>query len=529
MKVIDISSYQPTVNYAAVAADVDGAVIRAGLRYWGSLHLGKDACFEQHYAGFKAAGVPLGAYFYSAAQTVAEAKAEAAYFAGLLEGKRFELPVYFDVENSQRQGALSKAALTAIVQTFCSVLETYGYFAGYYSYTSWLLSKFDTAALSAYTLWKADYRAVYDQTIACDMHQYTSSGSVNGIATRVDLSTCTRDFPSIIKASHLNGYNDSVLTDVTTDSTGMIFAGRNQVPYGYGCYNYRRSSGSVHRGIDIVGLDDDVIRSTIVGTVRRALIVTGRSDLTWQWGYYVRVDDAKGNKHYFCHMDAGSFKVKVGQRVSVGTPLGVMGNTGNAVYNDPPYRHVHYEVHAAAGGYLNPCGYAHIDNAAGVYGTASVEDIGDAEDKLLCITGTNCEYFAQQSTHAPLGKLGKDTVYAITGMAATLTVVSVGGVTVSGYWIKFRFHADGEEYYCLALSDRAVIQDAPTAGDDLVEVTADTLHVRRAPGTGYGIASDVRKGDKLQVLEQDNTGWGYIQSDTHVGWICLSHTSKATA
>ena len=206
-KILDISKYQPEVDYAATAKDVDGVILRIGLTYWGAQAMGKDECFEQHYAGFKAVGCPIGVYYYSCADTVAMAEKEAAYCLELMKGKQFELPVYYDVENNQRQGALSKALLTTIVDTFCSKVEKAGYYVGFYASTSWLLNKMDTASLSKkYTLWKADYRTAYDKTISCDMHQYTNSATVAGINGCVDMSNCKKDFESTIKNKGLNGF-----------------------------------------------------------------------------------------------------------------------------------------------------------------------------------------------------------------------------------------------------------------------------------------------------------------------------------
>ncbi|MDD3428432.1 MAG: glycoside hydrolase family 25 protein [Oscillospiraceae bacterium] len=206
-KILDVSKYQPVIDYAACAKDIDGVILRCGLTYWGAQSMEADPSFEMHYKGFKAKGVPVGAYYYSAADSVKTAQKEAAFCLSLLKGKQFELPIYYDVENTQRQGTLGKAAITAITDTFCSTLEKAGYFAGYYSYTAWLLKKFDTAYLSKYTLWKADYRTKYDTTIPCAMHQYTSSGTVAGIDGKVDLSTCTKNFPPLIKGLGLNGYS----------------------------------------------------------------------------------------------------------------------------------------------------------------------------------------------------------------------------------------------------------------------------------------------------------------------------------
>ena len=213
-KILDISKYQPNVNYAETAKDVDGVILRIGLTYWGKQEMGKDETFEKHYAGFKAHNCPVGVYYYSAADSVAMAEKEAEYCLSLMKGKQFELPIYYDVENSQRQGGLSKALLTQIVDTFCSKVEKAGYYVGFYASTSWLVNKLDTVALGKkYTLWKADYRTAYDKTIPCDMHQYTSGASVAGIGGRVDMSNCYKDFASIIKGVGLNGFGTKADND----------------------------------------------------------------------------------------------------------------------------------------------------------------------------------------------------------------------------------------------------------------------------------------------------------------------------
>ncbi len=207
-KVLDISYYQPTVDYAKTAQDIDGVILRIGLTYWGAYNQGKDSSFDAHYAGFKAQGTPVGCYYYSAADTLERAEEEAAYCLQLLKGHQFELPVFYDVENNERQSMLSKELLTSIVERFCSILQSAGYFVGYYSYTSWIKAKFDYEKLSRYyTLWKADYTDNPDTTIPCDMLQYTNKGTVQGINGYVDLNECYRDYEKEIIANGLNGFD----------------------------------------------------------------------------------------------------------------------------------------------------------------------------------------------------------------------------------------------------------------------------------------------------------------------------------
>lgn len=164
-----------------------------------------------------------------------------------------------------------------------------------------------------------------------------------------------------------------------------IFKGRVLVPYSYGCYGYTRGGGSTwHGGIDLVGADDPTIRmpyytgadgvqKSISGTVVTARIVTDHSNLTWEWGYYVcvKLDDAQTpdavNYMYFCHCER--LMVKVGQKVKSGDALSIMGNSGNAAMNNPPYKHCHLEVRATSTGRgLDPTAYAGVLNAAGTYG-----------------------------------------------------------------------------------------------------------------------------------------------------------------
>ena len=165
-----------------------------------------------------------------------------------------------------------------------------------------------------------------------------------------------------------------------------IFKGRVQIPYAYGRFGWTRGGGKTwHGGIDLVGLDDTTIhmpyytaadgtQKAIRGTVTRARKVDrSTGDPTWEWGWYVCVQlDAAQTPDavdyiYFCHCE--KLLVKAGQKVVSGTPLAVMGNSGNAALNDPPYKHCHLEVRATATGTgLDPTRYSGTKNAVGTYG-----------------------------------------------------------------------------------------------------------------------------------------------------------------
>ena len=124
--VIDISYYQHSrdIDYDTLSAAISGAILRVGFTGWGtgnSYH--KDAEFENHYRELKKRGVPIGAYWYSCADTVAEgtAEANACYEMGL-KGKTFELPIYWDTEDNHHQRPASSETLTATGRAFCKRL-----------------------------------------------------------------------------------------------------------------------------------------------------------------------------------------------------------------------------------------------------------------------------------------------------------------------------------------------------------------------------------------------------------------------
>lgn len=208
MTLLDVSAYQPNIDYEKVKrAGIDGAILRCGITYWGKQVCSIDDCFEKHYKGFKAAGMPVGAYYYSAADTVAVARREADFAAGILKGKQLEFPIYYDIECEPRMGNLSKTELTEIAKAFCNAMEKAGWFTGVYANTNYFLNKLNHAELAErYTLWLADYRGSNaNKTLKRDIWQYSSTGNVDGINGNVDVNECYRDFPSIIQTAGLNG------------------------------------------------------------------------------------------------------------------------------------------------------------------------------------------------------------------------------------------------------------------------------------------------------------------------------------
>ncbi len=161
-----------------------------------------DKQFASNYKNARAAGLDLGVYHYSYAKTVAEAKTEAYAMVDLLDGKKFEYPIVYDVEEAS-QAALGAIKMSAIVDAYCSILEDNGYYVMVYSYAYFLNGSLNSSITSKYDIWLAHYGVSSPNTTYkgdCQMWQYTSNGRVNGLGSEpVDLNYAYVDYPSIIK------------------------------------------------------------------------------------------------------------------------------------------------------------------------------------------------------------------------------------------------------------------------------------------------------------------------------------------
>lgn len=204
---IDISVWQKGFNFdKAIAEGVEFAILR------GAYHLSKDKCFEDFYAACKARNLPVGVYLYSMAKTVSEAKEEANnLIKNVLKGKRFEYPIYMDVED-KTQRALGKTLLTDIVVAFCETLENAGYYVGIYSSASFIRSYMEEDRLAPYDKWVAQWSKKCTYTGDYGLWQFGGETNLvrsNKIAGVVcDQDYAYKDYPAIIKEAGLNGFGE---------------------------------------------------------------------------------------------------------------------------------------------------------------------------------------------------------------------------------------------------------------------------------------------------------------------------------
>lgn len=194
MKIIDVSTFNGSINWAKVAQECDGVIIRAGYRGYGTAELVTDNRFKTNISGAIKAGLKVGVYFVTQAITDVEAKSEAKYTLDLIKGYKIDLPVFIDSENGDPHGKgradhnkLSRGKRSIILKTFCQEIEKAGYKSGIYASQSWFIDDLDFATLKNFYIWVAKYSS-QAPTIYYNAWQYTSTGKVNGISGNVDLS-----------------------------------------------------------------------------------------------------------------------------------------------------------------------------------------------------------------------------------------------------------------------------------------------------------------------------------------------------
>lgn len=203
---IDVSRYQGVIDFNKVkAAGIKFVIIQAG---YGRYISQKDPYFEQNYKNAKAAGLNVGAYWYSYADSVDDAKKEAAVCLEAIKGKTFEYPIYFDLEE-RKQFNKGAAFCSSLVTAFCTTLEKAGYFAGLYISRSPLQSYITSDVAKRFAVWVAEYGGKLNYSGQYGIWQNSDRFRVNGISGNVDHDYSYVDYPSIIKKKGLNGFGKS--------------------------------------------------------------------------------------------------------------------------------------------------------------------------------------------------------------------------------------------------------------------------------------------------------------------------------
>lgn len=193
---IDVSQHNGKIDWKKVkSAGIEFCIIRAG---YGRFAAQKDALFDQNYDGCRENGIPCGAYWYSYATTVEQARQEAETCLSVLGDRHFDYPIYFDIEETCHE-KLTQAQASAICEEFCNAIESSGRWAGVYTYNGFT-PKLSEEIKTRYAFWLADTRGgnAPNYKYPYGIWQYSWKGKVNGITGDVDMNKCYVDYPASI-------------------------------------------------------------------------------------------------------------------------------------------------------------------------------------------------------------------------------------------------------------------------------------------------------------------------------------------
>ena len=223
-KGIDCSTWQGNIDWGKVKENgFDFAIIRTGYGRGGENQIDKN--FHQNIKGAKTAGLKVGAYHYSYAESVEDAKTEAQFCLSIINGEKLDLPIYFDIEDNSIANNHDKNTRTQMCIAFCTEIEKTGYWAGVYANKNWFTNYLNYDELkSRYTLWLAHY-GIDSPSMECDVWQYCSDGKVNGISGNVDMNYMYRDLPSEINGNRNNKVNVTTKSETPSASYYTVKAG----------------------------------------------------------------------------------------------------------------------------------------------------------------------------------------------------------------------------------------------------------------------------------------------------------------
>ena len=153
---IDVSEHNGKIDWAKMKDKVAYVIIRVGYGQDGFPEQ-DDEQFTNNIAGVEKYGIPYGFYLYSYADTNEKAASEADHALRLIKGHKPLLPVYYDLEENNKQAKLSKAKLLEMVKVFQKKITDAGYQFGVYSSTYWWNNYLTDPWYDNYSKWVAHY------------------------------------------------------------------------------------------------------------------------------------------------------------------------------------------------------------------------------------------------------------------------------------------------------------------------------------------------------------------------------------
>ena len=195
IKGIDVSAWQGKIDWKTVADYGMGFAI---LRITEAGNV-VDSQFENNLAGCNKYNIPVGAYKYSYAMTIAEIQREARKAVSTLNGRRIQFPVFLDLEHNN-QRSLGSESIHKMADAFREIVEAAGYKFAIYCNVDWYENVI-CSHLKKYDFWIARYPANDDGWLQERLRpdfgvgwQYSSKAKIPGISGTVDRNVFYKDY-----------------------------------------------------------------------------------------------------------------------------------------------------------------------------------------------------------------------------------------------------------------------------------------------------------------------------------------------
>ena len=260
-KGVDISVFNGNVDMKKLKAQgYSFVMIRMG--YGSDQKDQDDTKFEQNVKNAEAAGLDWGAYLYSYALNLNEAKSEVKHTLRLLKGKKPTMPIAFDLEYDSykaKYGMPSDKMLHDITLTYLSGIREAGYYPILYCGCSWLKGALYGKDLTGtYDIWLAQWYTqmdYYADNVGMWQYggetNYIESPYISGLSGAFDKDYCFKNYPLIITAYGYNNHqailsrkdaveqyvaatgSDKIVASTSAQSKSADDLGNTKLPPGY--------------------------------------------------------------------------------------------------------------------------------------------------------------------------------------------------------------------------------------------------------------------------------------------------------
>ncbi len=190
---IDVSAWQTNVDYNAVKAEgCEFVIMRMGYCYD---QIKMDDYYLQNMENATAAGLDVGVYFYTTANTEEKVREQARWILEQLDGRSLDYPIAFDWESwgQFQQYGMNSHDLNELFEIFCEEIEKGGYTAMLYSSKNFLNNFWENK--NDRTVWLAHYVDETDYDGLFAIWQASAYGRIAGIDGDVDMNIRIKDIP----------------------------------------------------------------------------------------------------------------------------------------------------------------------------------------------------------------------------------------------------------------------------------------------------------------------------------------------